>query len=117
MAVHVNLDDLGTPQLDKLLGEELLKRAADAQVQMEHALSTKIYELRQHECKRVYIVRWREAKANLFRWCAQIFEPAICQDVQAFAAEKQGEITIVDFEGAIPDSPPREFPLDAEAKI
>lgn len=117
MAVHVNLDDLGTPQLGKLLSEELLKRAADARVRMEHALSAKVCELRQYGCKRVYIVRWREASADFFRWCAQIFEPAMCQDVQAFAAEKQGEINIVDFEEAIPDSPPREFLLDAEAKI
>lgn len=117
MAVRVNLDDLGTPLLDKLLSEELLKRAADTQMQMERALSAKIRELRQHGCKRVYIVRWREANADFFRWCAQIFEPAMCQDVQAFAAEKQGEINIVDFEGAILDGPPREFLLDAKTEI
>lgn len=117
MAVHVNLDDLGTPLLDKLLSEELLKRAADAQVRMEHALSAKVCELCQHGCKRVYIVRWREANANTFRWVGQIFEPGMEQEARALAAEKQGEIEIVDFEGAIPDGPPGEFLLDAKTEI
>lgn len=117
MAVRVNRDDLGTPRLDKLLSEELPKRAVDAQMRMERALSARIRELRQHGCKRVYIVRWRETNADFFRWCVRIFEPAMCQDVQAFAAEKQGEVNIVDFEEAIPDGSPREFLLDAKTEI
>lgn len=39
------------------------------------------------------------------------------QEARALAAEKQGETEIVEFEEAIPNDPPKEFLLDAEAKI
>lgn len=117
MAVRVNLDDLSTLQLNKLLSEELLERAVDARMRIEHALSTKIHELRQHGCKCVYIVRWREVDANTFRWMAQVFEPGMEQEARALAAEKQGEIEIVEFKEAVPDNLPKEFLLDGKAKI
>ena len=97
MAVRVNLDDLGTPLLDKLLSEELLDRAVDVRMRIEHALSTKIHELRQRGCKYVYIVRWHEDDGATFKYLGQVFGPGMSQEAQALAKEKQGTVEIVEF--------------------
>lgn len=94
MAIHVDLSDLGTPQLDDLLAKD---QVWEARLRLEKAINDKILDLRSQGCTHVHIVRWTERDESTFRFMAQIFEPYKEQEARALAAEKHGEIEIVEF--------------------
>lgn len=99
MAIHVDLSDFGTPHLDDLLAKD---QVGEAMLRLAEAVSDKILDLRNQGCTHVHIVRWTEREGNIFRFMAQILEPDKEQEAKALAAEKHGEVEIVEFRRAIP---------------
>lgn len=97
MAIHVDLSDLGTPRLDELLSKDLFEKMMDVRTRLERTLSERILNMHCNGYNHIYIVRWCEHEANVFRWSGQIFGPDEEQEAKALAAEKQGEIEIVEF--------------------
>lgn len=102
ITVYAKLEDLGTPRLGELLAEDL---AMSVQQQIERALTEKVLDMRRNGCDHVYIVRWQEWEANVFRWSGQIFGPGEEQAATALAAEKQGKTEVLTFKEANNASP------------
>ena len=96
MAIHVGLEDLGSPQLIDLLAKDLDEKLMHAQ-QLEQAISTEAVKLCQAGCSHIYIVRWHEDDGATFRYLGQVLGPGMGQEAQALAKEKQGTVEVVEF--------------------
>lgn len=99
MAIHVGLEDLGSPQLADLLAKDLNEKLMNVQ-QLEQAISVEAGKLHQDGCSHIYIVRWHEDDGATFKYLGQIFGPGMGQEAQALAKEKQGTVEVVEFREA-----------------